>query len=735
MNEAEKSGSSIGSRIGAGFAKVGKAVTVGIGAASAAVGTLATMSVKGYTDYEQLAGGVETLFGKSSKSVIDNAQKAYKTAGMSANEYMETSIQSAAAMINSLGGNQAKASELMNMSITDMSDNVNKMGTNMQSVQDAYKGFSRGNFTMLDNLALGFAGTKEGMQQLLDKAEEISGVKYDISSYSDIVQAIHVVQTEMGITGTTAKEASTTIQGSLKSAKSAWDNLLTGLSDDKADIDKLVNNFFDSVVTVGENIIPRIGVVLNGITGMIEKLAPKITAKLPSIFKQILPSIVKGATSLLGALIGILPELGKTITKLLPNFIKAVASIFKGIVNALPGLVKTIAEALPTLIPQIITALIDMAVYLMEHISEIIQPIIDNLPDILISIVNALMDNLPKLIDGAISLVLGLVDALPDIIMGLIDALPTVIEKIISGLLDALPRLIEGLIELDLKIVEHLPEIMAESYKATPKVIESIVKALLNAAPKLWDAFTKIFSNAWEKVQEVFSAVGTWFSDIFSGAWEGIKTAWDGVKGFFVGIWDGIKSVFEGIGKWFGKIFTDAVDNIKKAWSGVTDFFSRLWEGIWEVIRTPINWIIDGINTIIGGLNSLAIDVPDWVPLVGGQHWGISIPEIPKIPETSKLARGGVVDKPTPAIFGENGAEAVVPLENNKKWISRVANEMVSALGVQPQKAGLGRNFNQTFNVTVNVGKINDDLDINNVVTKISEQLAQEVRRKENLYA
>ena len=219
------------------------------------------------------------------------------------------------------------------------------------------------------------------MERLLKDAEKISGIKYDVSSYSDIVDAIHVVQTETGITGTTAKEASTTIQGSLSSAKSAWQNLLTGLSDDKADIDKLVNNFFDSVVTVGENIIPRIGVVLNGIAGMIEKLAPKITAKLPNIFKQILPSIVKGVTSLLTAFTSILPELSKTITKLLPDFIKAVASIFKGIVNALPGLVKTIAKALPTLIPQIITTITDMVVYLMKHTGEILQPIIDNLPD------------------------------------------------------------------------------------------------------------------------------------------------------------------------------------------------------------------------------------------------------------------------------------------------------------------------------------------------------------------
>jgi phage-related protein len=286
---------------------------------------------------------------------------------------------------------------------------------------------------MLDNLKLGYGGTKSEMERLLKDAEKISGVKYDVSSYSDIVDAIHVVQTEMHISGlsaeeaaekvrkgemtqeeafkamgTTAKEASTTIQGSLQSAKSAWQNLLTGLSDDKADIEGLINNFFDSVVTVGENIIPRIGVVLNGITGMIEKLAPKITAKLPGIFKQILPSVVKGATSLLTAFISILPELVKTITKSLPDFIASFKTVFKGIVDSLPSLVKTLVSALPTLIPQVVSGIVDMVVYLMKHISEIIQPIIDKLPDIIISIVNALMDNLPSLIDGLISLILGI---------------------------------------------------------------------------------------------------------------------------------------------------------------------------------------------------------------------------------------------------------------------------------------------------------------------------------------
>ena len=255
-------------------------------------------AVEAYANYEQLAGGVETLFGDSAQRVLNDASPALKTAGMSMNEYMETSIQSAASLISSLGGDQAKAAEMMNMSITDMADNVNKMGTTMEGVQNAYRGFSRGNFTMLDNLALGFSGTKEGMQELLDKAREISGFKYDISSYADIVEAIHVVQTEMGITGTTAREAATTIQGSLSMTKSAWQNLLVGIADENADFDALVVNLIDSATMAGKNLIPRIEQVIGGIGNGVEKLLPIILDNVPKVISRAAPGILNALKNL-----------------------------------------------------------------------------------------------------------------------------------------------------------------------------------------------------------------------------------------------------------------------------------------------------------------------------------------------------------------------------------------------------------------------------------------------------
>ena len=262
VKDAKKDAEGLGSKL-AGAAKVGGAAMVaGVGVAAAEVGKLAKQAVEAYADYEQLSGGIETLFGDSAKAVITSAEDAYKTAGMSMNEYMETTIGSAAAMISSLGGDQAEAAKLMDMSITDMSDNVNKMGTTMEAVQNAYRGFSRGNFTMLDNLALGYAGTKEGMQSLLDKAMELEAqqgrtTKFSIDSYADIVNAIHIVQDEMGITGTTSREASETISGSLSTMKSAWQNMLTVVANGNGDMDKAIDAAFDLVerelgVKIGE---------------------------------------------------------------------------------------------------------------------------------------------------------------------------------------------------------------------------------------------------------------------------------------------------------------------------------------------------------------------------------------------------------------------------------------------------------------------------------------------------
>ena len=359
QSTANRGASGISNALGkiGGVAKtVGKVTAVGLGVASTAVVALGKSAIGAYANYEQLVGGVETLFKDSADTVIKNASKAYRTAGLSANEYMETVTSFSASLLQSLGGDTVKASEMADMAITDMSDNANKMGTSMEMIQNAYNGFAKQNFTMLDNLKLGYGGTKQEMERLLADAEKLSGIHYDISSFSDITEAIHVIQTELDITGTTAKEASSTISGSLSMVKSSWTNLVTGMTSDSADFGTLIDEFVNSVSTAGENLIPRVSKVLDGVANLVTQLAPKIIEKIPDMMSTLLPSVVNGAVALVNAIVGAMPQLIQLIIDTLPQFISGIQSIFEGIVTALPELLQSICSALPTLIPILIEA-------------------------------------------------------------------------------------------------------------------------------------------------------------------------------------------------------------------------------------------------------------------------------------------------------------------------------------------------------------------------------------------
>ena len=365
-------GNAMSGAFGKALGKVGKLAITGAAVAGVAKGVQALtdttrQAVESFADFEQLSGGIETLFGSSANTVMRNADRAFKSAGMSANEYMETSISSAAALINSLGGDQAAAAKLMDVSITDMADNVNKMGTSMEAVQNAYRGFSRGNFTMLDNLALGFAGTKEGMQELLDKAQELTGVQYDIGSYADIVNAIHAVQTEMGITGTTAQEGAETISGSITTMKAAWQNLLTGIANGNADVSALAGNLTSSLRTVIGNLKPVVKTALKGLTSVIRELAPELAAELPGLVSDLLPDLVAAA-------VGIAVALGTALAQNAPQIIQ---SLLTAIVSNAPALLEggvqlvvSLVSGLIQSIPLILTAGAQLLANLLQEIGK-----------------------------------------------------------------------------------------------------------------------------------------------------------------------------------------------------------------------------------------------------------------------------------------------------------------------------------------------------------------------------
>jgi hypothetical protein len=320
--------------------QAGKLLAKGIAVGVAGVGALVAKSITNYADYEQLVGGVETLFGDSAGAVQMYADNAFKTAGLSANEYMETVTSFSASLIQSLGGNTGAAAEYANMAITDMSDNANKMGTDMSSIQDAYQGFAKQNYTMLDNLKLGYGGTQEEMKRLLKDASAISGIEYDISSYADVVAAIHTIQESMGIAGTTSKEASETISGSFASMKAAWSNTLTSLILGGDDFDRCVDNLVDSAKTFGKNIMPALMKALEGVGMLIEELAPIVEAELPKLIDTLLPPLIKAATALIKGIIVALPDIIKTLVDELPGVLQQVWEGIREAFGDVPGIDK-----------------------------------------------------------------------------------------------------------------------------------------------------------------------------------------------------------------------------------------------------------------------------------------------------------------------------------------------------------------------------------------------------------
>ncbi len=292
-NKVATAASKVGTTVINAAKTIGKTVIAGTATAAAGVTALTQQAVSAYADHEQLVGGVETLFKESADTVKEYADEAFKTAGLSANEYMETVTSFSASLLQSLGGNTAKAADMANQAIIDMSDNANKMGTDMGMIQNAYQGFAKQNYTMLDNLKLGYGGTKEEMSRLLEDATALTGIEYDLSSFADIVDAIHAIQEEIGITGTTALEAEKTISGSLSSMKSSWQNLLVGIADEDADLGGLVGNLADSAITFASNLIPRIGEALGGLKSAV-----------PMIAERLAPILGEGVSSALG-MIGI----------------------------------------------------------------------------------------------------------------------------------------------------------------------------------------------------------------------------------------------------------------------------------------------------------------------------------------------------------------------------------------------------------------------------------------------
>jgi hypothetical protein len=430
MDKAEKESSSFASKLNKGLGTVAKGVAVGITAATGAVVKLTKSAIDGFANYEQLKGGVETLFKDSASTVMKYADQAYKTAGLSANQYMETTTSFAASLLQSVGGDTQKAAEIANRAVIDMSDNANKMGTDMSAIQTAYMGFSKQNYTMLDNLKLGYGGTKTEMERLIADASKMKKEQGELNvavqegdmSFANIVNAISVMQKHLDITGTTAREAGTTIQGSANAMKSAWNNLLVGMADDTQDMSQLMTNFVDSaIVLLRDNLIPRIQTILGGIGEFVNLAVSALAEQLPTILNTLLPPLLSAATTLFTQIAMALPDLLEIILNQVPM-----------IVETITGVVPQIVEALIAMLPLFVDVATQVVLSLVQGLSEHIPELIPVILTAGETIINTLLSNLPLLVDAGLSSIEALGQRLLTAIHNILAKLPQKISSIIS---------------------------------------------------------------------------------------------------------------------------------------------------------------------------------------------------------------------------------------------------------------------------------------------------------------
>ena len=594
-----------------------EAIISGVKALSGAIKSLIGGAVENYGDFEQLVGGVETLFKDSAGIVQNYAKEAYKTAGLSANDYMETVTSFSASLLQSMGNDTQAAAEKANRAITDMSDNANKMGTDMQSIQNAYQGFAKQNYTMLDNLKLGYGGTKEEMQRLLTDAEKLSGIKYDLSSYADIVDAIHVVQTEMGITGTTAKEAATTIQGSAAAAKAAWTNLTTGLGDENADLSKLLLTFGESVATAAKNIIPRIQQTLAGIgnaltiasQGMLQDAVGGIVAGLPQ-FVAAIGTLVSGMGQ---ALINSAPVLLHSVLELIhqaSDYVKANLSQFVGAgLTALVGF----SDGFRGGVGQMVDAALELIKTLAAGIVEALPEFIATVPTIISNFANAINDNAPKIVKAGLDIIVTLVKGILTNIPVIIQNMPKIIAAIWdtltavnwvnlgAGLIKGVGEGIKSMTSFAKDSIETVKTAIHDGIKSLPQTFVDIgrnmIQGLINGIKSMASSLVK---NVGSTITSVVSSVRNMLgihspSRVFASIGEYM------MDGLSVGLLNSSGNVMETIG--------DIVSEVKTRFSSLSDIFGTrqdiadLQYQLWEMTGGKNASEIDKYNRKIEALS------------------------------------------------------------------------------------------------------------------------------------
>lgn len=663
------------SSIGAGLSTAFTAGTAAVGAASTAISGLATAAVKSYAEYEQLAGGVETLFKASADTVQAYADNAFLTSGLSANEYMETVTSFSASLLQSLGGDTAAAADLAQKAIVDMSDNANKMGTSMEMIQNAYQGFAKGNFTMLDNLKLGYGGTATEMARLINESGVLSeaqkinlddtkniGKALQEVGFDKMIEAIHAVQTEMGITGTTALEASSTISGSLASAGAAWKNLLTGIADDNADFGTLISNFVGSVSTAAENLLPRIEIALGGVADLVTGLAPVVMEAVPQLLESVLPGLAEGVSAIaesffdqftvdtwnmlgtagtemilalgeglvagIGEVSNLITEAADTIfvyflessDKFTAIGAELLAAIATGIATSTSsllevgaaivlGIVSNLSDNLPTLYAageQIIGSLVESVSLSASMLGEAADILLDML-------ITGITTGLPSLVSSGLeiieSLLTGVINALPEITNAAVE----IVVALVSSLTGMLPQIIDTGVRLLVALVDNLPAIIQGIVEAIPQIIDSIVITLVDLLPVLVNAGVQLFSALVGNMSQIITVIVAALPQIIDSVitalvelapalveagYELFVALVGNLSGIIKTIVGVIPDIIKGIVGAIGARVGDLVEAGRNLLSGLA-------KGITEGLSAVLSTIGDTVDSVVGAVKDL----------------------------------------------------------------------------------------------------------------------------------
>lgn len=527
--------------------KFGNKIKTSLKVAAVATATAFTAVLKqavgNYAEYEQLVGGVETLFKKSSDKVVDYANKAYKTAGMSANAYMETVTSFSASLLQSLGGNTEKAAKAANAAVIDMSDNANKMGTSIEMIQNAYQGFAKQNYTMLDNLKLGYGGTKTEMERLLKDAQKLTGVKYNINNLNDVYSAIHAIQENLGITGTTAKEAATTIEGSANAMKAAWSNFLTGMADGNQDFDKLVKNLVDSIITfignIGPRIVKTIPILARGLTQLFMTIGQMIIAEAPGMIDKGLDMMIK---------------LSEGFVQGIPNAISNFLIFLQGI-----------ADFLTMNAPIFIDKGFEMLSNLVQGIINAIPIMIEQLPQIITTFANIINDNFPTILAKGTELLWQLITGIIGAIPTLIENIPKIIEAIVATIMAfEWLNLGKNIINFFGNGISSMTGFVRDKGK---QIFDSVISWLKNLPSKLWTMAKEAVSNFGKSITNTTGTVRGAISGVFNAVVNGIKSLPGKMmeigSNIVKGLWSGIKNVTGWIKDKISGFVDDIVDGIK----------------------------------------------------------------------------------------------------------------------------------------------------------------------------